>query len=240
VGTSLINIHSKLPSYERISVSDPASSGRKIPILMYHGIANVTASEWPNLYVRVAELEAQLEYLHENGYQTITFEDLDNIGAFSKPVMLTFDDGYECNYNILFPLLKKYNFKATIFVVTNAWWSKGRLSREQILEMSNSGLVSIQSHTVNHYSLPSLNAATLKTELESSKLAIEELTGKPVVALCYPSGSNNSAVRAVAAENYKYAVLNYGGKFTCGSNLMSMNRVRISRGMSVKAFASQI
>ena len=228
------------PEQEKISVNDPEASGRKIPILMYHAIADVPKTSLTDLFVRPAELEAQLKYIAENGFQTVTFEDLDNIGAFLKPVMLTFDDGYKDNYTILFPLLEKYNLKATIFVVTDTMWSKGRLSRGDVAEMSASGLVSIQSHTKTHFSLTALDKEDLLDELSSSKQYIEELTGKPVIALCYPSGYMNAAVRAAAAEYYSYAVLNDGGKFICGENTMTMKRVRISRGLSIGSFAALI
>jgi peptidoglycan/xylan/chitin deacetylase (PgdA/CDA1 family) len=152
--------------------------------------------------------------------------------------MLTFDDGYKDNYTILYPLLQKYNLKATIFVVTETVWSKNRVSREDIAEMSASGLVSIQSHTKSHSSLPSLGNKELVNELALSKEYLEELTGKPVIALCYPEGAQNAAVRTAAAEHYSYAVLNYGGTYTCGNNPMTMSRIRVSRGMGIKGFAS--
>jgi hypothetical protein len=225
---------------ERLSVNDPEVAGRRIPILMYHAIADVPTTSLTSLFVRPAELEAQLKYIADNGYQTITFEDLDNIGIFSKPIMLTFDDGYKDNYTILFPLLEKYELKATIFVITNTVWSKGRLSIEDIVEMSDSGLVSIQSHTKNHRNLTTLGKETLAEELSSAKEYLEELTGKPVIALCYPEGHMNAAVRTEAAEYYRYAVLNGGGQFICGGNLMTMSRVRINRGVGMTGFAALI
>ena len=228
------------PEQEKISVNDPAVAGRRIPILMYHAIADLPTTSLTSLFIRPAELEEQLQYIAENGYQSITFEDLDNIGAFSKPILLTFDDGYKDNYTILFPLLKKYGLKATIFVVTNTVWSDNRLSVEDITEMSASGLVSIQSHTKNHYMLTTLAEKKLLDELSLSKEYIEGLTGKPVIALCYPEGAVNKMVQAATAQYYSYAVLNTGGKFICGGNTMAMNRIRISRGLSQGAFAALI
>ena len=224
----------------KISVNDPEAAGRKIPILMYHAIAEIPTTSLTNLFVHPSELEAQIKYIVENGYQTITFEDLDNIGEFLKPIMLTFDDGYKDSYTILFPLLQEYNIKATVFVVTGTMWSAGRLSIEDIAEMSASGLVSIQSHTKRHIQLTALGSDELIDELTSSKERIEEITAKPVVALCYPEGAMNASVRSVVAEYYSYAVLNYGGKFICGDNTLTMNRIRISRGMGMAGFASLI
>lgn len=228
------------PEPMRISISDPLAAGRKFPILMYHAIADVPTTSLTDLFVRPAELEAQLQYIVNNGYQTITFEDLNNIGAFTKPIMLTFDDGYKDNFDILFPLLKKYNLKATIFVISDTVWSRNYISIENIAEMSASGYVSIQSHTKTHPMLTSLGWNSLVNELSESKAFIESITGKPVTALCYPSGSVNATVRAAVAEHYSYAVLNTGGIFTCGSNTLMMNRVRIGRGLNIGTFASLI
>lgn len=229
-----------LTPLEYASVSDPSVAGRKIPILMYHAIAEEPTTSLTSLFVRPSELEAQLKYLSDNGYQTITFEDLDNISAYSKPVMLTFDDGYRDNYEILFPLLKKYGQKATIFVITGNRWSKNFLSEANITEMSRSGLVSIQSHTDSHPSLSSLGQEELTVEMTRSKEAITLLTGKAPVALCYPGGSVNPTAREVTGRHYRYGVLNSGGQFSCGDDLLMMKRVRISRGTSVNSFASLI
>ena len=70
-----------------------------------------------HLFVRPAELEQQLQYLSENGYETIFFEDLAHLERYEKPVILTFDDGYDDNYTLLLPLLQKYHMKATIFMI---------------------------------------------------------------------------------------------------------------------------
>jgi peptidoglycan/xylan/chitin deacetylase (PgdA/CDA1 family) len=228
------------PERKKISVTDPALAGRRFPILMYHSIADIPTTSLTDLFVRPSELEAQLKYIAENGYQSITFEDLDNLGAFSKPVLLTFDDGYKDNYTILFPLLKKYGVKVTIFVVSGTVWNDSRLSPENIAEMSASGLVSIQSHTKNHRSLTALDAATLSDELSLSKEYLEELTGKPVIALCYPEGAVNAAVKAAAAKYYSYAVLNSGLWIYCGGDTLAMDRLRVSRGMSLAGFAALI
>ena len=66
-----------------------------------------------NISLRSADLEAQLQYLQENGYETIFFEDLSHLEQYEKPVILTFDDGYDDNYTVLYPLLEKYQTKAT-------------------------------------------------------------------------------------------------------------------------------
>ena len=224
----------------RIAIDDPQVKGKNIPILMYHAVADVPWTSNNNLFVRPSELEAQIKYIADNGYQSITFEDLVNIGAFSKPIMLTFDDGYLDNYEILFPLLKKYNVKATVFMIGNAVWDHRYCSIENLQEMANSGFVSVQSHTMGHLNLTTLGKDTLDYELAASKEYLEEITGKPVIALCYPFGANNAAVRSATADYYRYAVTISSGKYICGNNAYSMPRVFVGRGLSTGSFSASI
>ena len=94
----------------------PSETGISVPIFMYHAVGNDCWGE-ESLFVKPEELEKQLQYLSENGYETIFFEDLAHIEQYEKPVMLTFDDGYDDNNTNLLPLLQKYGMKATIFLI---------------------------------------------------------------------------------------------------------------------------
>ena len=229
-----------LPGPNPVPVSDLSVAGRHIPILMYHAVADIPRTSLESLFVRPSELEAQFRYIVENGFETITFDDLSNIGAFEKPIMLTFDDGYRDNYTSMFPLLQAYGLKATIFIITDSVWGNDFLTEPQILEMAASGLVSFQSHTRTHPPLTSLPSERLRVELLESKLYLENLTGQPVSALCYPAGIMNGNVKIASAEFYKYAVLNVGGQFVCGGDLLAMERVRINRGVSLDTFAALV
>lgn len=83
---------------------------------MYHAVGDETWG-YSDLFVRPSELENHLQYLADNGYETIFFDDLSHLEDYEKPVILTFDDGYDDNYTELYPLLQKYQAKATIFVI---------------------------------------------------------------------------------------------------------------------------
>ena len=142
--------------------ADAVPEGYRVPILMYHAVSDDC---WGirELFVSPQSMEEQLQFLTENGYTTIWFEDLPNIAQYKKPIILTFDDGYDDNYTELFPLLKKYNAKATIFVIADRMDMEHKMTVEQAKEMSDSGLVSIQSHgdyTMNDASLDIVHAAT--------------------------------------------------------------------------------
>lgn len=95
--------------------------GYSVPVLMYHYVTDDVAplGTQKALAVSPETMEEYLRYLVDNGYDPIWFEDLEHVDEYDKPVILTFDDGHEDNYSELFPLLKKYNVKATFFVVTD-------------------------------------------------------------------------------------------------------------------------
>ena len=75
----------------------PSEAGRQVPVLMYHAVGDDCWGE-AHLFVKPAELERQLQYLQDHGYETIFLEDLAHVEQYKKPVILTFDDGYDDNY----------------------------------------------------------------------------------------------------------------------------------------------
>lgn len=213
--------------------------GCSVPILMYHAVSDDC---WgiEELFVSPSSMEAQLQYLNDNGYTTIWFSDLPHIDEIEKPVLLTFDDGYDDNYEYLFPLLKKYNCKATIFVISTAIGKTHKMTAEQVRELSDSGLVDIESHTMTHPDLDMLGYDDTVYELEQSRLEILRLTGKLPYVLCYPTGYNSSITREVAAEYYSFGIIMNGGRYTTGSDLYQIPRHYVSRYTDIGAFAGLI
>lgn len=132
----------------------------KVPVLMYHSIAKVSSG-----YTVVSEKEfsKHMTAIKLAGFNTVTVDDLINyvekgIELPRNPICITFDDGYLDNYEIAYPILKKHNMKATMFVIGSSVGSNGKykdteynamphFSYEQAKEMIDSGLISIQSHT---------------------------------------------------------------------------------------------
>ncbi|MBE6936846.1 MAG: hypothetical protein E7458_10235 [Ruminococcaceae bacterium] len=218
---------------------DPIPEDVDIPILMYHAVSDETwgAAE---LFVSPEEMEKQLQYLAENGYTTITFEDLPRVDEIEKPVMLTFDDGYRDNYTELFPLLEKYEAKATIFVITNAIGNDLYLTAEMIREMSDSGLVSIQSHTDTHPDLDTLNEEDTRKELLTSQVKLMRITGLQPFVLCYPTGKYSNTTLDVIDEYYAFGLKMNGGTYNTNQDPFRMNRHYISRYTDLSAFAQKI
>lgn len=227
--------------YTRIVTNDDLPSGRRVPVLMYHAVSDNIWSSIPELFVSPANMEAQIKAMLDAGYTPITFEDLDRLDEISKPVLLTFDDGYRDNYTELFPLLKKYNVKATIFLIGNCIYSDRYLSKAQIREMQESGLVSFQSHTMTHRYLDTLSASELKTEMEDSRLLIARLTGKEPFVICYPSGRANALAKQYAAAYYEFGLHMTGACFVTRKTApFGIYRYYITRTTSVSTFLSYL
>ncbi len=218
---------------------DPVPAGITVPVLMYHGVAETPRGN-DELFVDPAELEAQLQYLADNGFTTVTFEDFPRLDQIEKPVMLTFDDGYDDNYTYLYPLLQKYNMKATVFVISGYVNFTYYLTLEQINEMSDSGLVSIQSHTDTHPNLDELDEDAQRHELEISWLTLARITGEVPFVLCYPTGRQNSTTQQLAPEHYRYGLLMNGSTYTTGTDPYLIPRYYISRYTDLATFAAYI
>lgn len=218
------------------TVAAGETEGVRIPVLMYHSVSEKPL-ELAELSVRPSELEKQVKYLCENGFTTITFEDLPDIDDMEKPVMLTFDDGYADNYTDLFPILKKYGAKATVFVIPRLIGKKGQMTAAQIKEMSDSGLVSIQSHSYSHKHLLFASEEDIEYEFSAAVGFIESITGRPVIALAYPNGECNDTILNAASKYYDYAVVKRKGYFTPDSPVCNIRRIRISRSTTLWRFA---
>ena len=237
--TELIDPEQDQRWYTHIVKHDAVPTGYRIPILMYHAVSDDLWGE-PELFVSPAALEEEIQALLDAGYTPITFEDLDHIQEIEKPVILTFDDGYDDNYTELFPILQKYKVKATVFVIVNDIGKKHKLTAEQIREMSDSGLVSIQSHTMSHNFLSEMNEAQLRSEHYDSMLALARITGKQPFVMCYPSGVNTELSSSVTAEYYEYGLIMGGACYVSGSDPYQIPRYYISRFTSLDSFMEKL
>ena len=215
-------------------------TGYHVPTLMYHGVGDQTWG-FEELFVRPADLEAQLQYIRDNGYTTIHFSDLAQVDTIQKPVLLTFDDGYVDNYTELYPLLQKYNAKATVFVVTGALGvNPNFMTWEQAKEMSDSGLVSIQSHTVTHRDLTSLTAEEQRRELAQAKLDIVRNIGREPYVLCYPTGFYNWDTLNAMEGLYAMGVKINGNAYYTDHSPLEINRWYVARYTSLYTFGDML
>lgn len=212
-------------------------AGKYIPILYYHAV-NDKMDGIEELYVSPAEFDKQMQYLKENNYNAIGFDELSKVSSLEKPFIITFDDGYEDNYTFAYPVLKKYNFKATIFVCADAIGKPNFLKKNQMEEMKD--LISFESHTVTHSKLSLLKEDQIDLELSDSKKIIGELTGKEVSVLAYPYGDYDHRVINIAKKYYRYAVVSGGGFYYEGDDAYEIKRVYVPRELNLKGFIKKI
>jgi peptidoglycan/xylan/chitin deacetylase (PgdA/CDA1 family) len=178
---------------------------------MYHEIAEraeidaLTRKTQRGYILARDDFEQQMDLLARSGFHPISLSALHDWSHSRmvlppKPVVITFDDGFAGNYRHAFPVLTKYNFTATFFVVTNKMGDPSMLTWADLKEMNRHGM-SIQSHTANHPLLSTLTEDRTRQELTDSKRVIEESLGSPVNFLSLPNGDSNPFYVSVAQES---------------------------------------
>ena len=179
-----------------------------------------------------AEFAAQLDWLTQEGYTTITPQDYARARKGKqelpeKPVILSFDDGYEDNWRIVFPMLKERGMRAVFYVVTNDIGQPGYMTWDNLFDLEHSGM-EIGSHTANHIPLTTLTPTEQRDELRLSKLLLEWRGMKTIYSFSYPNGAyDDTIVTMLAEENYLTAVTGEAGLNTFETNPYRLHRVNI-------------
>jgi len=220
-----------------------------VPILMYHHVRYLPPEAdrtWRELTVDPVAFEAQMAYLVEHGYHTISFTDLADFFDRGKslpqnPVILTFDDGWEEQYTTVLPILRRYGLTATFFPPTQ--WvnsSNSTLTWAQIEEMSAAGMA-FGSHTVNHYSLPQQTHDEARQQLSQSKAVLEAHIHKPVIALAYPEGNFSPAIVQLAAQiGFRVAVGTRSGVEQRPVDRFALCRISVGYGTPLQTFVARL
>jgi len=199
-----------------------SSKYRGIPILLYHQVCDGgLAAKNQKSCIPTHTFEQQMRFLYENKYHVMTLDELtsclDKVKETPmKCVCIIFDNGHRDNYDNAFPVLKKYGFKATVFIVTGyigdvKWFSRksGKWERshdetdelyyefldwDQIYEMNEYG-ISFQPHTHTHPLLTRIPVNSVREEILRSKSLLEEKLDRPVQFFCYPCGDYDMTVK---------------------------------------------
>ena len=187
-----------------------AQSPHGIPVLLYHHVTE-DASDESGLTVAAAEFDKQMQAMRQAGFQTISLQEMlaymkgSKTKLPAKPIVITFDDGYEDNYIYAFPLLKKAGFTAAIFMVGNNSDRKGHISAQNIRELTRSG-VAIEGHSMTHPKLTTLTSRQLRFEVSGGRRTVARFSRSPVDFFAYPCGYYDlPAMDAVEAAGYQGA-----------------------------------
>jgi peptidoglycan/xylan/chitin deacetylase (PgdA/CDA1 family) len=198
----------------------------KVPILMYH---DILPKKQVFFDVTPDELAADFQLIKDQGVTPISLDQLmihlqTGLPLPEKPVVLTFDDGYEGHYKYVYPLLKKYGYPAVFSVYTdgigkNAMYTtsgdgqtklvgRDHLSWEQVKEMAADPLVTISSHSITHPpDLTKLTDEQIRREIVESKQILETNLQIPIRYFTYPAGKYNEFVqRWVYTAGYQLAL----------------------------------
>lgn len=207
----------------------------KIPIIMYHYVEYVKDINdiiKKRLDINPTLFERQLKTLAEAGYQTYFVKNIPDIiegkiNYSTKSAVLTFDDGYEDFYTVVFPILKKYKMKATIYIIYEFVGRKGFMNQKEIKEVLGSGLIELGSHTLDHIYLKLAPQSVAKKQVIESKKKLEELFGVEVKTFAYPYGAfSKITVDFVKEAGYTAAVSVIPGMTQSKENLFYLSRVR--------------
>lgn len=216
------------------------NDNRGIPVLYYHSVNDEIHNE---VTISPESLKKELEYIKEQGYVTLSLDDVSNYILSNKPIpeksiLITFDDGYMDNYYYAFPMLKDLNMKATIFCITSELDGSYYLSEDAIKEMSQNN-IDIESHTVNHVHLNNLNYDKQLKEVTDSKTKLETITGKKVTAIAFPYGDyNKDSVLAAKNAGYTMAFTTNKGFADRDDNPLELDRIYVSSYYDMDTFKS--
>jgi peptidoglycan/xylan/chitin deacetylase (PgdA/CDA1 family) len=209
---------------------------------MYHHVGPLPPN--PDIYRRDLTVspdlfERTLARLAEQGVETVTMADLFEhfAGGTALPkraVVLTFDDGYDDNYEHAFRLLKEHGMVGTFFVTTDFVERPGYLTWGQVTEMADAGM-EIAAHSSNHADFTKIGPTELRRQLVEPKAILEQRIGRPVRFMAYPAGKYNAAVMAATrAAGYEAAVTVLHGTRHVPGSAFELRRVR-ARGADTAA-----
>lgn len=233
-----------------------------VSVLMYHALTEKPESGVHRVHIPVAAFEEQMNWLASQAYQVLPLRTLvaslkQGHNLPEKRVVLTFDDGYLSLYNYAWPILKKHNFEATLFVTTDpvglpAYSSlKGfeeagqpvndrPLTWPELGEMAQGGWA-IEGHSCSHPQLAQLDLAQVRHEVVDCKKIIEEKLNRPVHYYAYPFGNyNRQSLTALAEAGYEAGCSVHIGKASNGSDILRLPRVEINSADDLPTFIRKV
>jgi peptidoglycan/xylan/chitin deacetylase (PgdA/CDA1 family) len=213
---------------------------RVTPIVMYHSVSDNKES---TLSVTPENFSRQMAFLKKRGYSVISLDSLTrNIkkgkNYLPKTVVITFDDGLKDNFTNAFPVLRKNDMTATIFLVTDYVNNKKEyLNWDQIVLMWKNG-VEFGGHTRSNVYLPSVkDPEVLWNEIAGCKADIEEQTGEKVRYFCYPTGGFTERIKEMVRKaGYEGACTTNRGFDRQNKDVYELNRIKITDSDMNKPF----
>ncbi|BBA51388.1 polysaccharide deacetylase [Fusobacterium varium] len=231
-----------------------------IPVIMYHRVVNnENEGGVHGTYITAKKFDEHMKYLKEHDYEPITFKELlklnyrNRFNNGKKYIILTFDDGYEDNYKIAFPILKKYQFKCIIYLVSHLNYNKWDVEVPEnpekkfplmtwgmIKEMQEYG-IEFGGHTMTHQKLAHIPFEQAKEEITKSTQFLEEKLEEKLVCFAYPYGDLNEQVKEfVRNSSYSFAVATDSGDLSFSEDLFQIRRIGIFPTNNMLSFKRKV
>jgi len=221
-----------------------------VPVLTYHNFSNKKAAK---MVVPRDRFEAQMKYLKDNGYQTITLDELFDFVELKaqippKAIVITVDDGWRPFYEIAYPILKKYNLKATLFLYTDFVGGGKAVKWEMVREMMQHG-IEVQNHTKSHRNLTKIKDketfeqyfAAVEREIDTGEEKLKKNLDISPRFLAYPYGDTNDlVVEMLKKRGYRaaFTVVRGGNPFYLDN--YRLNRTVIYGDYDLKKFEANV
>ncbi len=237
------------PPQARLGILQTGSRTDQLPILMYHHICPFDASQPKRWQLAPEDFESQLRYLSDHGFHSVALADWQQAVVTQMPlpgnaVLLTFDDGYLDFFTYAWPLLQKYGFSASVFIITDQagvqFEGQPLMDWHQIKQLKKAG-IEFGSHSAQHLSIPSLGYADMVREGWRSRITLEEKLETPVRAFCYPFGDSDPIVRhLIGACGYEMGLSLGARRSSFSDDLLNLSRIEVEGTDSIKDFASKL
>ena len=207
-----------------------------VPVMMYHSVGYAPAEA--NLILGPESLEEQFQFITENGFTPIWFEDLWHVEDFEKPVILVFDDGYKTMHSYLLPLAEKYQVKAVVAIVEEFTEADNGLhmNEQEVRELAESGLISLQSHGVTHTNMGELLRDEQEMELRDSALWLTRFLKKEPLVFVYPIGGSLPVTQELLVQYYRFGVKMVGETYNTSADPTLVYRYFVERNTPIWGF----
>jgi peptidoglycan/xylan/chitin deacetylase (PgdA/CDA1 family) len=219
---------------------------KPVPVLMYHEVrVPPPGARYPQLFVSAKTFGAQAAWLAKKGYTGISMEQLRQGWAGRRqlprrPVVLTFDDGYNSVYQNVVPVLKRLHWPGVLYLELGTTHNPDGVSRAQVTRMMHDDGWELGSHTINHLDLTTLGKAQLREETAGARDLIRRWFHQTPKDFCYPAGRYNATViKAVRRAGYLTSSTEKPG-LAVPSQPYELKRIRVEEAGGVKALADVI
>ncbi|WP_432662259.1 polysaccharide deacetylase family protein [Wukongibacter baidiensis] len=249
----LIISSSLITLYALDANEEDAEYTKKVPILMYHHLLKSDENPYKDnaSVLSVEAFEEHMKLLHDHNFNTITLNELEKflngeIKLKKNSILITFDDGYKSNYTYAYPILKKYNFKASIFLITSLMEDKTTtfnpnalqyLSWSEMKEMEK--VFEYASHTHDLHKLKDNKKSFVV--VQPKEIVYDDLKKSKellnTTSLAYPYGQyNRETFRILESLGIKMAFTTRSGTVKPGDNMLKLKRYPISPKIDIDKF----